>query len=149
MGFQLYWSVPKLPECFLWNQDLRTKYLEQASMMGFSWANIEPEFNSGLRTPKIKVPRRTPGASPPFVLYGQLLDRFQPARNWGKSQLYKFRPAMLLKMFYGVQDILIQVTDTTQDLQEILCRISLLQDGKSLLWLQQALPCEQLNSYLL
>lgn len=58
---------------------------------------------------------------------------FSMLETGGKGQLYKFRHAVLLKMFYGVQDILIQVTDTTQDLQKILCRISLLQDGKSLL----------------
>lgn len=56
---------------------------------------------------------------------------------------------MLLNMFCGVQDILIQLTETTQDLQKILCLISLLQDGKSQLQLQQALPCEQLNSHLI
>lgn len=33
----------------------------------------------------MKVPGGTPEASPPFVVYGELLNIFQPASHWGHS----------------------------------------------------------------
>ena len=149
MGFQLYWSISRLPDCFLWNQDLRTKFLGQAPMMGFSWASTEQGFSSGLRTPKWRCLEARLGPHLPLCFMEKFSIDFSLPATEGTAQLHKIKHLVLFEMSCGVWDILVQLTDTTPDLHKILCRINLLQGGTYQLRLQQALSCEQLNSYLL
>lgn len=114
---------------------LEDKIPGTSSHDGIQLSKHREEFSSGLRTPKW---RTLGGSHLPLCFMDKCSIGFSLQENVRRGQLYLFRPVVLLEMFCGVQDILIHLPDTAQALQKILCSISLLQEGKSQLRLQQA-----------